>query len=136
MVVSSTLQMSLSQMSYMYIKWKCLLNDFLLSIFTQLIWIVSFWWHTLCSQKTVVAVLDQMMNPHWPYLPKRKERYTTQEEMDGREYGIPFQKILWTFIFTFLSWMVMNAGDPQKLHYQENMKSQITNILTGETSHV
>ena len=26
-----------------------------------------------CSQKTVVAVLDQMMNPHWPYLEMERE---------------------------------------------------------------
>ena len=38
-----------------------------------------------CSQKTVVAVLDQMMNPHWPYLPKRQENYETEMEREAIE---------------------------------------------------
>ncbi|XP_022799937.1 transient receptor potential cation channel subfamily A member 1-like [Stylophora pistillata] len=36
-------------------------------------------------KKTVVAVLDQMVNPHWPYLPKRKDTYVSQEEKKGIE---------------------------------------------------
>ena len=36
-------------------------------------------------QKTVVAVLDQMVNPHWPHLPKRKETYRNEEEREGVE---------------------------------------------------
>ena len=40
----------------------------------------------LCfSQKTVVAVLDQMVNPLWPYLPKRQENYETEEEREAIE---------------------------------------------------
>ena len=30
-------------------------------------------------------MLDQMVNPHWPYLPKLKETYQTDEEMEGIE---------------------------------------------------
>ncbi|XP_058942053.2 uncharacterized protein [Pocillopora verrucosa] len=36
-------------------------------------------------KKTVVAVLDQMINPHWPFLPKRKEKYASEEEERGIE---------------------------------------------------
>ncbi|XP_022807165.1 uncharacterized protein LOC111344220 [Stylophora pistillata] len=36
-------------------------------------------------KKTVVAVLDKMVNPHWPYLPKRKDTYVSQEEKEGIE---------------------------------------------------
>ena len=39
----------------------------------------------LGQQKTVVAVLDQMVNPHWPHLPKRKDKYDTHEEEEGLE---------------------------------------------------
>ena len=40
----------------------------------------------LCySQRTVVAVVDQMMNPHWPYLPQRQENYETEEEREAIE---------------------------------------------------
>ena len=30
-------------------------------------------------------MLDQMVNPHWPYLPKLKETYQTDEEREGIE---------------------------------------------------
>lgn len=33
----------------------------------------------------MVAVLDQMMSPHWPYLPKRQENYETEEEREAIE---------------------------------------------------
>lgn len=36
-------------------------------------------------RRTVVAVLDQMMNPHWPYLPQRQENYETEEEREAIE---------------------------------------------------
>ena len=43
--------------------------------------------HDSCFlQQTVVAVLDQMVNPHWPYyLPKRQENYETEEEREAIE---------------------------------------------------
>ncbi|CAH3129267.1 unnamed protein product, partial [Pocillopora meandrina] len=36
-------------------------------------------------KKTVVALLDQMVNPHWPHLPKRKEKYDSDKESAGIE---------------------------------------------------
>jgi len=36
-------------------------------------------------KKSVVAILDQMVNPHWSHLPKRKENYDNQEEEEGIE---------------------------------------------------
>nr|XP_058942651.1 uncharacterized protein LOC131770950 [Pocillopora verrucosa] len=36
-------------------------------------------------RKTIVAVLDQMVDPHWPYLPKRQENYETEEEREAIE---------------------------------------------------
>ena len=38
-----------------------------------------------CLQKTVVAVLDQMVIPHWPYLPQRQETYETEVEREAIE---------------------------------------------------
>ena len=32
-----------------------------------------------------MAILDQMVNPHWPHLPKRKESYENEEEKEGIE---------------------------------------------------
>ena len=50
------------------------------------------WWTSLAAvnvvnllQKSVVAILDQMVNPHWPHLPKRKDTYDNQEEEEGIE---------------------------------------------------
>ena len=39
----------------------------------------------LWSQKTVVALLDRMVIPHWPHLPQRKDIYDTDEEEEGIE---------------------------------------------------
>ncbi|CAH3129357.1 unnamed protein product [Pocillopora meandrina] len=36
-------------------------------------------------KKTVVALLDQMVIPHWTYLPQRKDTYDTDEEEEGIE---------------------------------------------------
>lgn len=36
-------------------------------------------------QKTVIAVLDQMLSPHWPFLPERKDSYGNREEKEGIE---------------------------------------------------
>ena len=38
-----------------------------------------------CFQKSVVAILDQMVNPHWPHLPKRKNKYDNPEEEEAIE---------------------------------------------------
>lgn len=32
-----------------------------------------------------MALLDQMVNPHWPHLPKRKESYKNKLEKEGIE---------------------------------------------------
>ena len=39
----------------------------------------------LWSQKTIVALLDRMVIPHWPHLPQRKDIYDTDEEEEGIE---------------------------------------------------
>nr|XP_058959432.1 uncharacterized protein LOC131786393 [Pocillopora verrucosa] len=36
-------------------------------------------------KKTTLALLDQMANPHWPHLPKRKESYKNEHEKEGIE---------------------------------------------------
>ncbi|PFX15099.1 hypothetical protein AWC38_SpisGene20699 [Stylophora pistillata] len=36
-------------------------------------------------KKTVVALLDQMVSPHWPYIPQRQENYETEEEREAIE---------------------------------------------------
>ncbi|XP_066015275.1 uncharacterized protein [Pocillopora verrucosa] len=33
-------------------------------------------------RKSVIAVLDQMINPHWPHLPKRKDSYENEKEKE------------------------------------------------------
>ncbi|PFX12860.1 hypothetical protein AWC38_SpisGene23112 [Stylophora pistillata] len=36
-------------------------------------------------KKTTLALLDQMVNPHWPHLPKRKDSYKSKHEKEGIE---------------------------------------------------
>ena len=42
-------------------------------------------WYISSEQKTTLALLDQMVNPHWPHLPKRKESYKNELEKEGIE---------------------------------------------------
>ena len=63
-----------------------------------------------------MAILDQIVNPHWPHLPKRKESYENEEEKEGIEGA-------WNTItddpleyhFFIISWMVMREDGPQRL---------------------
>lgn len=53
----------------------------------------------------MVAVLDQMLNPHWPYLPKRKDHYVSQEEKEGIEgvwKTIPDDPLTYQFYYAIL----------------------------------
>ncbi|XP_048580356.1 uncharacterized protein LOC5510674 isoform X2 [Nematostella vectensis] len=34
-------------------------------------------------KRTVVAVLDRLISPHWPYLPRKKDRYNSDQEERG-----------------------------------------------------
>ena len=36
-------------------------------------------------QKSTLALLDQIVNPHWPHLPKRKDSYKSKHEKEGIE---------------------------------------------------
>lgn len=42
-------------------------------------------WYISSEQKTTLALLDQMVNPHWPHLPKRKKSYKNELEKEGIE---------------------------------------------------
>ena len=53
----------------------------------------------------MVAVLDQMLNPHCPYLPKRKDHYVSQEEKEGIEgvwKTIPDDPLNYQFYYAIL----------------------------------
>ena len=52
-----------------------------------------------------MAVLDQMVSPHWPYLPKRKDNYVSQEEKEGIEgvwRTIPEDPLKYNFYYAIL----------------------------------
>ena len=40
---------------------------------------------TFFPQKTVLAVLDRLINPHCPFLPEKKGEYDNEEEQQGIE---------------------------------------------------
>ena len=74
-------------------------------------------------QKTVVAVLDQMVNPHWPHLPKRKDNYETNEEEEGIEGAwrtIPDDPLDYHFYYHILDGDT--EGRPPKLPSSEGDK--------------
>ncbi|PFX14913.1 hypothetical protein AWC38_SpisGene20897 [Stylophora pistillata] len=71
-------------------------------------------------KKTVVALLDQMVNPHWPYLPKRKDTYVSQEEKKGIEgvwKTIPEDPLNYYFHYAILDGD--GGGRPPKLKLSE-----------------
>ena len=76
----------------------------------------------LCySQRTVVAVLDQMMNPHWPYLPQQQENYETEEEREAIEgvwNTISDDPLNYHYMMNYHYRMAMRVEDPQRLWLQ------------------
>ena len=71
-------------------------------------------------QKSVVAILDQMVNPHWPHLPKRKDHYNYQEEEEGIEGAwstIPDDPFDYHFYYDILDGD--EAGRPPKVMASE-----------------
>ena len=71
-------------------------------------------------QKSVVAILDQMVNPHWPHLPKRKDTYDNQEEEEGIEgawSSIPDDPFDYHFYYHILDGD--EAGRPPKVMASE-----------------
>ncbi|KAJ7321433.1 hypothetical protein OS493_035007 [Desmophyllum pertusum] len=83
-------------------------------------YLIRMMWH---ERKTVVAVLDQMVNPHWPYLPKRKENYENDEEEEGIEgawSSIPDDPFDYHFYYHILDGD--EAGRPPKLMALEGNK--------------
>ena len=74
-------------------------------------------------QKSVVAILDQMVNPHWPHLPKRKDSYDNQEEEEGIEGAwstIPDNPFNYQFYYHILDGD--EAGRPPKVMASEGNK--------------
>jgi len=74
-------------------------------------------------KKSVVAILDQMVNPHWPHLPKRKDNYDNQEEKEGIEGAwstIPDNPFNYYFYYHILDGD--EAGRPPKVMASEGKK--------------
>lgn len=81
-------------------------------------------------KKTVVAVLDQMVNPYWPHLPKRRDNYETNEEEDGIEGAwrtIPDDPLDYHFYYHILDGDT--AGRPPKLLSSEGDKWEYNELF-------
>ena len=53
-------------------------------------------------QKTVLAVLDKLVNPHWPYMPQGKEDDKNQDEIERALNGIPDDPMNYNFLYHVL----------------------------------
>ena len=63
-----------------------------------------------------MAVLDQMVNPHWPHLPKRKDSYETEAEreaVEGAWNTIPYDPLNYHFYYHILEGD--DGGRPPKI---------------------
>ena len=71
-------------------------------------------------QKTVVAVLNKMVNPYWPYLPERKDKYLSPEEeagVEGAWNNIPNDPLEYHFYYHILD--ADERGRPPKIQREE-----------------
>lgn len=53
-------------------------------------------------QKTVLAVLDKLINPHWPYLPQSKEDDENQDEIERALSSVPDDPMNYDFFYHVL----------------------------------
>ena len=70
-----------------------------------------------------MAVLDQMVNPHWPHLPKRKDEYDNDDEEEGIEGAwttIPDDPLDYHFYYHILDGD--EGGRPPKIVSSEGHK--------------
>lgn len=70
-----------------------------------------------------MAVLDQMVNPHWPHLPKRKDKYDNDDEEEGIEGAwttIPDDPLDYHFYYHILDGD--EGGRPPKIVSSEGHK--------------
>ena len=57
----------------------------------------------LClTKKTVLAVLDKLINPHWPYLPQSKEDDENQSEIERALSSVPDDPMNYDFFYHIL----------------------------------
>ena len=92
----------------------------------------TFMFIDVIQQKTVVAVLDQMVNPHWPYLPPRKENYGAYEEEEGIEglwSSIPEDPLEYHFYYHILDGD--REGRPPKLKDSKTNKFIANNLFNS-----
>ena len=58
---------------------------------------------TFSHQKTVVAVLDQLVNPHWPYLPEKiKETGEKSDRIERAWSSVPDDPLNYDFFYHVL----------------------------------
>ena len=85
-------------------------------------------------KKTVVAVLDRTVNPHWPYLPDLKEKYSSEEEKEVVERTwstIPDDPLNYHFYYQILEGD--ECGRPPKIQESEP-KREIVNQYFNNNS--
>ena len=59
--------------------------------------------HVFCYKKTVVAVLDRLVNPHWPYLPeKTKELGENSDRIERAWSSVPDDPMNYDFFYHVL----------------------------------
>ncbi|PFX13146.1 hypothetical protein AWC38_SpisGene22797 [Stylophora pistillata] len=84
-------------------------------------------------KKTVVAVLDQMVNPHWPYLPQRQEKYETEEEKEAIEgvwKTITDDPLNYHFYYHILDGD--EGGRPPKIMASDGHQQIVNNYFNGK----
>jgi len=71
-------------------------------------------------KKSTLAILNHMVNPRWPYLPQKKEKYSSKEEeetIEGTWATVPEDPLDYDFFYHVLD--ADDAGRPPKIKDRE-----------------
>ncbi|KXJ18103.1 Transient receptor potential cation channel subfamily V member 4 [Exaiptasia diaphana] len=90
-------------------------------------------------KKTVVAVLDRLISPHWPYLPQKKERESFKGEERSIEKAwssVPDNPMNYHFVYHLLdcdeSGNLPKIGDKRNANFNLRGKSNLYHIANSQ----
>ena len=89
---------------------------------------LTFSWFCFIIQKTVLAVLDKLINPHWPYLPQSREDDENQDEIECVLSSVPDDPMNYDFFYHILE--ADNNGRQPKIEVAIEVDEHGTPIKT------
>ena len=85
-------------------------------------------------QKTVIAILDKLINPHWPYLPRGIEYDDNEEDIARSLSSVPDDPMNYDFFYHVLE--ADESGRQPKIKVATEVDEQGTPIKTETVSNL